>query len=111
MAALFRAAWDWYMEQEPCTKQHADKRARVRRLLNEERSKPAGERDRARELALLEEDLFLHYRFYFVRTQTAGRGTRARRLTTCWLPPLRSRLRRCRRTRRGSTRHPLGSCA
>jgi hypothetical protein len=74
MAALFRAAWDWCMEQEPCTKQHADKRARVRRLLNEERSKPDGERDEARVLALLEQDLDLHYWFYHVRTSLLGGG-------------------------------------
>jgi hypothetical protein len=66
MAALFLAAWNYYREQEPCTKQHADKRARVRRLLNEERSKPAGQRDEARVLALLEQDLLLHCEFYWV---------------------------------------------
>jgi hypothetical protein len=47
MAALLRAAWNWYQEQEPCTKQHADKRARVRRLLNDECGKPDGERERS----------------------------------------------------------------
>ena len=66
MAALFLAAWNYFEEQEPCTKQHAAKRARVRRLLNEERSKPAGQRDEARVLALLEQDLLLHYEFYWV---------------------------------------------
>jgi hypothetical protein len=65
MAALFQAAYTWFMEDaSPCTKQAGDKRARVRRLLNEERSKPAGQRV----LALLEQDLSLHYRPYRVRT-------------------------------------------
>ena len=71
MAAAFRAAWNWYLEHEPCTQQHADRRGRVRRLLNEERSKPDGERDEARVLALLEQDICLHHEFYFVRTQPA----------------------------------------
>ena len=72
MAALLRAAYTWFMEgASPCTKQAGDKRARVRRLLNEERSKPDGQREEARVLALMEQDLSLHYELYYVRTQSA----------------------------------------
>ena len=55
----------------PCSKQASDKRARVRRLLNEERSKPDRQRDERRLRALLEQDLDLHYELYRVRTQPA----------------------------------------
>ena len=66
LTSLLSGAWEWIMAVEPTSDAAKRHRDRARRQLNEERAKPAGQRDEKRLQALLREDTRLHGDFYSV---------------------------------------------
>ena len=59
-------AWEWVQGLDPTSDAAERRRDCVRRQLDEERAKPAGERDEKRLQALLREDTRLHGAYYSV---------------------------------------------
>jgi hypothetical protein len=66
LTSLLSGAWEWIMGVEPTSDAAKRHRLRARRQLNEERAKPAGQRDEKRLQALLREDTRLHGDLYSV---------------------------------------------